>query len=109
MWTEDRRYLSYRREPIVVNDLQYHSASRSIMSVQQTKLILITIIAVTLFLGGLILFFLKIAFWSLFLGIPAIQIGIVFLIYAFDKVSSAAADTEDQEEIREILEEKKGK
>lgn len=64
----------------------------------QTKLILSAVVALTLFIGGLVLFFLRISFWSLFLGIPSIQIGIIFLIYVFDKVSTSAIDQEDKED-----------
>ena len=42
------------------------------------------ILSITLFLGGVYILALKIAFWSLFLGIASIQIGIVLIILAFD-------------------------
>lgn len=37
-----------------------------------------------LFMGGAWLISLKIPFWSLFLGIPSVQIGIIFVIFSFD-------------------------
>jgi len=41
-------------------------------------------IASLLFIGGIILLSLKITGWSLFLGLPATQIGLVLLIFSFD-------------------------
>lgn len=63
---------------------------------RDTKLILTIIVAIVLFIGGLILFLSKNSIWSLFLGIPAIQIGIVFLIFAFDKLSTDDVDEDSQ-------------
>ena len=55
---------------------------------KQLTLILATLISITLFIGGIILILSQIPFWSLFLGIGAIQIGIVFLIFTYEKLSS---------------------
>lgn len=43
-------------------------------------------IAALLFGGGIILLFLRIPGWSLLLGLPAIQIGLVLLIFTFEAV-----------------------
>src|SRR3989344_7156631 len=41
-------------------------------------------LSVSLFLGGAYILSLKIPFWSMFLGLAAIQIGIVFIIFTFE-------------------------
>ncbi|MCH7730642.1 hypothetical protein IID21_03905 [Patescibacteria group bacterium] len=41
-------------------------------------------LSVVLFIGGIFILSAKIAFWSLFLGIASIQIGIVLIILTFD-------------------------
>lgn len=45
------------------------------------------ILSLSLFFGGITLLALRIPGWSLFLGLPATQIGIVFLIFTFDEVA----------------------
>ena len=40
------------------------------------------------FIGGIVLLYLKIPGWSIFLGLPAVQMGIVALIFALEKISS---------------------
>ena len=40
------------------------------------------VLASTLFLGGILLLSLHLPGWSLILGLPAVQIGIVFLIFS---------------------------
>ncbi len=72
-----------------------------------TKQILITITSLALFFGGIImLFFYPVRFWSYFFGIPATQIGIVFLIFTFEKLTRNTIDedeiTEQQKEYDEI-------
>lgn len=42
------------------------------------------ILSITLFLGGIYILSLKIPFWSMFLGIASIQIGIVLIIISFE-------------------------
>lgn len=42
-------------------------------------------ISAILFLGGIALLALRIPGWSLFLGLPATQLGIIFLIFTFDE------------------------
>lgn len=44
-------------------------------------------LALALFVGGIALLALHIPGWSLILGIPATQIGLVFLIFTFDKIA----------------------
>ncbi len=52
------------------------------------KIILSTIIAVMMFAGGIVLLlFSHIPFWSLALGVAATQIGIIFLIFTYEKLS----------------------
>jgi len=41
-------------------------------------------LCLTLFAGGIIILALRIPGWSLFLGLPATQIGLIFLIFSFD-------------------------
>ena len=48
---------------------------------------LMTLVSLVLFIGGILLLISGIKFWSLFLGIPATQTGIVFLILAFEKLT----------------------
>jgi len=45
------------------------------------------ILAILLFAGGIVLLFLKIPGWSLFLGLPAVQIGLVLLIFTFESIN----------------------
>ena len=61
----------------------------------KTKLIFSAIVSLALFIGGIVLLALRIPFWGLFLGLPATQIGIILLIFSFDRLS--------QEEIEEEL------
>lgn len=42
------------------------------------------LLSLCLFAGGIVLLALRIPGWSLILGLPAVQIGIVFLIFTFD-------------------------
>lgn len=51
-----------------------------------TKTLPAVLISALLFFGGIALLFLKIPGWSLLLGLPAVQIGIVLLIFAFEAV-----------------------
>lgn len=51
------------------------------------KLILATIISLSLFFGGILIFLGQVRFWSAFFGIASIQIGIVFLIFTYEQMS----------------------
>lgn len=62
----------------------------------KTYAIFSVIISLSLFLGGIFLLALKIPFWSLLLGLPSVQIGIVLIIFTFDRLSA--------EEVKEELE-----
>lgn len=42
------------------------------------------ILSLVLFLGGIWLLSLRLPGWSFFLGLPAIQIGLIFMIFTFD-------------------------
>lgn len=46
------------------------------------------LISSSLFVGGLILLFLRIPGWSLIIGLPAVQIGLVFLIFSYDRFTN---------------------
>lgn len=37
---------------------------------------------------------LRIPFWSLFLGLPSVQIGIIFIIFTFDELSQKESENE---------------
>lgn len=45
-------------------------------------------ISASLFIGGIVLLFLRIPGWSLIVGLPAVQIGLVFLIFSYDRMAS---------------------
>ena len=49
------------------------------------------LVSLTLFIGGLILLSLRIPGWSLFLGLPSIQVGIIFLIFSLDQLARRKA------------------
>jgi hypothetical protein len=51
------------------------------------KITLSAIVAAIMFIGGIILLFSNVPFWSLVLGIPATQIGIIFLIFSYERLS----------------------
>lgn len=54
---------------------------------EKTRVVLLTAISLTLFVGGISILILQAPFWSLFLGIPSIQIGIILIIFTFDRLS----------------------
>lgn len=69
-----------------------------------SKLILSTIVSLSLFVGGIIiLLFSRIPFWSVFLGIGASQAGIVTLILTFEKLVHEADP--DEADIKRQIEE----
>lgn len=51
------------------------------------KLAVQLFLSLVLFVGGIVLLALRIPGWSLFLGLPAVQIGIVLLIFTFDEIA----------------------
>ncbi|OGD53641.1 hypothetical protein A3J78_01790 [Candidatus Beckwithbacteria bacterium RBG_13_35_6] len=51
------------------------------------KTLPLLVLSLGLFFGGIILLILRIPGWSIFLGLPSIQIGIVFLIFSFDGIA----------------------
>jgi len=53
---------------------------------------LVTATALTLFIGGIVILLFFGGFWGYILGIPAVQIGIVFIIFTFEKLSSDSMD-----------------
>lgn len=67
---------------------------------KKLRLILSFVISLVLFAGGLVLFLSRSSFWSLFLGIPAVQIGIVFLIFTYDRLSKDELDDEMNDLLR---------
>jgi hypothetical protein len=52
-----------------------------------TKSLLLFLLSLVFFVGGIVLLALQIPGWSLFLGLPAVQIGIVCLIFTFEAIS----------------------
>lgn len=52
-----------------------------------TIITLRAVIPLALLGGGLALFVLRIAGWSIVFGLPMIVIGVVFLIYTYDDIS----------------------
>lgn len=64
-----------------------------------TKVLLSTVIALSLFFGGIALLLSHLAFWSYFFGIPAVQIGIVLLILTFERLSKKTLNEEIEEEM----------
>jgi hypothetical protein len=44
-------------------------------------------LSLSLFAGGIALLALRIPGWSLILGLPAVQIGLIFLIFTFDEIA----------------------
>ena len=63
-------------------------------------------ISICLFGGGIVLLSSRVEFWSLFLGLPATQIGIVFLILIFERLSKKSLDEEIEEEMIRIKKKK---
>lgn len=61
------------------------------------KLIIATSVSLVLFLGGIATLALRIEFWSYYFGIPATQMGIIFIIIIFDKVSQITINEDLQE------------
>lgn len=52
-----------------------------------TKTLPSILLSLVLFGGGIALLALRIPGWSLFLGLPSVQIGIVLLIFTFDNLA----------------------
>ncbi|MBI2596000.1 hypothetical protein HYW46_04685 [Candidatus Daviesbacteria bacterium] len=50
------------------------------------RFLMIMLVAMTLFIGGIILLLAKLPFWSYYFGIPSVQIGIIFLILSFERL-----------------------
>lgn len=63
------------------------------------RLLLTTLLAITLFVGGIVLLISKIPFWSLYFGLPSVQIGIILMILAFEKTSKEKFGHELDKEI----------
>ncbi len=53
------------------------------------QLFLETFIPFTILAGGLVLLVLKIGGWSIILGIPMVVMGVVFLVYSYDSLTSS--------------------
>ncbi len=64
-----------------------------------TRATLATLIALSLFVGGIILLLSHIPFWSFFLGLPASQIGIVLLILTYERLSKKSLHEKIEEQI----------
>lgn len=63
------------------------------------------VLSITLFLGGGFILYLKIPFWSLFIGLAAVQTGIVFSIFTFEAFTKRRSKpiTEDYKTIPCLL------
>ncbi len=61
---------------------------------KKLKLFLLVFVSLGLFIGGIILLALRYPFWSLILGLPSIQIGIILLILTFDRLSQEEVENE---------------
>ncbi|GEM_PF-4337258 len=64
----------------------------------KTRLILSTTISIALFIGGTILLISPLGFWSYFLGIPSVQIGIIFIIFTFEKILDRSEEILEKKE-----------
>jgi hypothetical protein len=64
-------------------DDKYHHAESIV------KLILKTVVPISILSGGIALLTLRIAGWSIIFGLPMVVIGIVFLIYTYDEIVSS--------------------
>ncbi len=62
------------------------SSAKQLFLIFVTKTVPAIILSLILFLGGIWILTLRIPGWSLFLGLPAAQIGIIFLIFTFDEI-----------------------
>jgi len=60
---------------------------KTILTTFITKTIRSLLISTGLFIGGIILLALRIPGWSIIFGLPAVQIGIIFLIFTFDDLA----------------------
>lgn len=57
--------------------------------------------AIVLFIGGIVILILRIPFWSLILGIPAVQIGLILIIFTFDAMGRWTVE-ERLEELKKL-------
>lgn len=62
-----------------------------------SKAALSAIISIVLFVGGIVILALRIPFWGLFLGLSAIQVGLILLIFSFDRLSHEEVEKEIEE------------
>lgn len=53
------------------------------------------VVSLFLFIGGIIILIADISGWSLILGVPATQIGIIFSIFTFDRIINQKIDPEN--------------
>ena len=63
---------------------------------QLIRMILRVIVGMGLLVGGLVLLALRIAGWSIIIGLPMIIFGSVFVIYTYDEVLSRKLDPHNQ-------------
>lgn len=54
------------------------------------KLLFKGLIPIVFFIGGIVILVSRMAFWSIFLGLPTFIIGLAMLINAFDEIASSA-------------------
>lgn len=67
-----------------------------------TKIILLTLVSITMFVGGISLLFSRIPFWSLLLGVASTQIGIVFMIFTYEKLSTESTRVTFYKHVEEL-------
>lgn len=62
----------------------FRNQTKAALASVLTKNVGSLLLSLALFIGGIVLLALRIPGWSLILGLPAVQIGIVFSIFTFD-------------------------
>jgi hypothetical protein len=65
------------------------------------RIIISTTIALTLFLGGILLLLAHVPFWSYIVGLPSAQIGTILLILTYEKLSKHSLDQKIEQEMRQ--------
>ncbi|HUS60008.1 MAG TPA: hypothetical protein VMX76_01350 [Nevskiaceae bacterium] len=71
--------------PKIPNQLK--NGAKQVFTKFVTKTIPALLLSFGLFAGGIALLALRIPGWSLILGLPAVQVGIIFLIFTFDEIA----------------------
>jgi len=56
------------------------------------RLLLTVIVAIVLFVGGIFLLSSHLPFWSIYFGVPSVQVGIILLIFCFERLSKESVE-----------------